>query len=304
MRTFIIAASLAATSFLSAAFAQGPTQGTASIPDFSGTWSYPYCCGFAPPLSGTGPVTNKSRLNGASSTYEFVGDYTNPILKPQAAEVVKRHGEIELSGVPYPTPRNQCWPERMPFALANLGMEMIQQPDRITIVYDYDNEVRHVRMNEAHPARVTPSWYGDSVGHYEGDTLVIDTVGVRTDRPFAMVDWFGTPYTQALHVVERYRLIDDDVAKEAQERGGKEILRLESADSGIAPDPDYKGKGLQLQFTVEDDGVFTMPWAASITYRRASVASGAWPERVCAENPHGYFPGKKAAIPIAERPDF
>jgi hypothetical protein len=50
-----------------------------------------------------------------------------------------------------------------------------------------------VRMNEPHPAQVTPSWYGHSVGHYEGDTLVIDTVGVKTDRPYAMVDMYGTP---------------------------------------------------------------------------------------------------------------
>jgi hypothetical protein len=58
-----------------------------------------------------------------------------------------------------------------------------------------------------HPAHVTPSRYGDSVGHYEGDTLVIDTVGIKIG-PFAMVDMFGTPHTEALHVVERYRLID------------------------------------------------------------------------------------------------
>jgi hypothetical protein len=299
MRTFVIATTSVAGLFSSAAFTQGQSQGTASIRDFSGMWSYPYCCGFAAPLSGgPGPVTNRAR-----PLYQFVGDYTNPILKPQAAEVVKRHGDIEASGVPYPTPRNQCWPEGMPFVLANLGMQMIQQPDRITILYDYDHQVRHVRMNEAHPAQVAPSWYGDSIGRYDGDTLVIDTVGVKIG-PFAMVDWYGTPYTQALHVVERYRLIDDDVAKEAQERGGRDNARLESSDSGIAPDPEYKGKGLQLQFTVEDDGVFTMPWSASVTYRRASVASGEWPERVCAENPHGYFPVKKAAIPTADKPDF
>jgi hypothetical protein len=116
-----------------------------------------------------------------------------------------------------------------------------------------------------------------------------------------MVDWYGTPYTQALHVVERYQLIDREAAEAAQERGGKENLRLLSSDSGIAPDPDYKGEGPQLQFTVEDDGVFTMPWSATITYRRGS---GEWVERVCAENPHGYFPGKKAAIPTADKPDF
>ena len=50
-------------------------------------------------------------------------------------------------------------------------------------------------MNQPHPTQVTPSWYGDSVGHYEGDTLVIDTVGVKIG-PFSMVDMYGTPYTE------------------------------------------------------------------------------------------------------------
>ena len=58
-----------------------------------------------------------------------------------------------------------------------------------------------------------PSWYGDFVGHYEGDALVIDTVGIKVG-PFAMVDWYGTPHSEALHVVERYRLLDHEAAKE------------------------------------------------------------------------------------------
>jgi hypothetical protein len=90
-------------------------------------------------------------------------------------------------------------------------MQMLQQPDKITILYNEDHEVRWVRMNQPHPAQVTPSWHGDSVGHYQGGTLVIDTVGVKTDRPFAMIDLFGTPYTKALHVVERYSLLDYEV---------------------------------------------------------------------------------------------
>ena len=89
----------------------------------------------------------------------------------------------------------------------NAALLLLQQPDKITMLYDGDHEVRRVRMNVPHPAQVTPSWYGDSVGHYEGDTLVIDTVGLRIG-PFSAVDQYGTPYTQALHVVERYRLID------------------------------------------------------------------------------------------------
>ena len=105
-------------------------------------------------------------------------------------------------------------------------MQMLQQPDKITILFDEDHEVRHVRMNQPHPAQVTPSWHGDSVGHYEGDTLVIDTVGIKTDRPFAMIDLYGTPYTEALHVVERYRLLDYEAAKEGLERDAKENRRV------------------------------------------------------------------------------
>jgi hypothetical protein len=282
-----------------AAPASSAAQSAAAIPDFSGTWVYLFCCGFQPPLSGPGPVANSSRRNGASDRYRYVGDYTNPILKPEAAEVVKKHGEGESSGVPLPTPRNHCWPEGVPFVFSNFGMQILQKPDKITILYDHDHQVRHVRLNQPHPAQVPPSWYGDSVGHYDGDTLVIDTVGIKIG-PFSMIDWYGTPYTQALHVVERYRPIDYEVAKEAEERGARVVGRV-STGNGLAPDADRKDKGLQLQFTVQDEGVFTMPWSATITRRRSSSE---WPELVCAENPHGYFPGKKAAIPTADKPDF
>jgi hypothetical protein len=145
-------------------------------------------------------------------------------------------------------------------------MQMLEQSDKITIVYDYDHQVRHVRMNEPHPTQVTPSWYGDSIGRWEGDTLVIDTIGVKMG-PFGMLDAYGTPYTDALHVVERYRLIDYEAALQGQERGLKEHPSTPGA-YGLVVDPDYRGQGLQLQFTVEDDGVFTMPWSATVTYRR------------------------------------
>jgi hypothetical protein len=236
-----------------------------------------------------------------SDPRQLVGD-TNPILKPEAAEVVKKHGEISLAGVGYPTPSNQCWPGGVPYMFWDHGMQMLQQPEKITILYRWDHEVRHVRMNQPHPAQLTPSWYGDSVGHYEGDTLVIDTMGVKIG-PFSMVDWYGTPYTPALHVVERYRPLDYEAAKEAQERGGKENVRIAVPGvEGFSPDPDYKGKGLQLEFTVEDDGVFTMPWSATITYRRALATE--WLESVCAENPHKYNTEKDAAVPTADRADF
>jgi hypothetical protein len=186
-------------------------------------------------------------------------------------------------GVPYPTPSNQCWPGGVPFVIFNIGMQMLQQPDKITILYSNDHEVRHVRLNQPHPAQVTPSWYGDSVGHYEGDTLVIDTVGIKIG-PFAMVGMYGTPHSPALHVVERYRLLDYEAARQAEERGQRELSRF-GRDPGLARNHDYKGNGPQLEFTVEDDGVFTKPWSTAVSYRRPL---GEWQEMVCAENPNEY----------------
>jgi hypothetical protein len=206
----------------------------------------------------------------------LVADDADPILKSHAAEAVRKHGEIELNGSAAPNPSNQCWPEPMPYILWNFGMQMLQRPDKVIILYDEDHEFRQVRMNQPHPAEVAPSWYGDSVGHYEGETLVIDTVGVKVDRPFAMIDMFGTLYTSALHVVERYRLIDYEAAKQAQDRAGTQLYRLPGAAEGWSADPAYKGKGLQLEFTVEDEGVYTMSWSASMTYRRVERE---WPER-------------------------
>ena len=103
---------------------------------------------------------------------------------------------------------------------------------------------------------------------------MIDTVGIKVG-PFAMVDHYGTPHTEALHVIERYRLIDYEAAKEALERDAKENYRFPPAnDSGVIVDPNFKGKHLQLQFTVEDEGVFTTPWSATVTYRPACGLNG------------------------------
>ena len=269
-----------------------------AIPDFSGIWSHPFLTGFEPPQSGPGPVTNKSRRrDGVANFQQLVGDYTNPILKPQAAEVVKKHGEVTLSGSGYPTPSNQCWPGGVPYVFWDFLVQMFQEKDQITMVYRQGNEVRRVRMNRPHPAHPTPSWYGDSVGHYEGDALVIDTVGIKKG-PFAMLDMYGTPFTEKLHVIERYRLVDYDAAKDAIERNAKENSY---APGGGDFDPNYRGKVLQLHFTVEDEGVFTMPWTATITYR---PALGKWTDLICAENTREYYNDKDTEIPMAHKPDF
>jgi hypothetical protein len=239
-----------------------------------------------------------------SNPRELAGDYTNAILRPWAADVLKKRGEDEINGLLSPTPYNQCWPQGVPFIFFNFGMQMLQQPNKITFLY-FSDQFRQVQMNQQHPAHVTPSWHGDSVGHYEDDTLVIDTIGIKADRPFAMVDMYGTPHTGALHVVERYRLIDYEVAKEALERNAKENFRFPPGVQPFDFDPNYRGKHLQLEFTVEDEGAFTRPWSATVTYARPRVVfPSAWFEFICAENPREHPAGADAELPRADKPDF
>ena len=311
---FLLWASLAAMAATPAL-----AQSTASVPDLSRLWANTLGPGFPPPASGPGPVLNKARQKALVDIYgrdidpakapivsaggRRVGDYTAPILQPWAAQIVKAHAEKELNDGPALNPINQCRPSGVPFAFYNLGMELLQQRDSITILYSFDHEFRQLRLNQTHPAKVTPTWFGDSVGHFEGDTLVVDTVGIKTG-PYTMVDQFGTPHTDKLHLVERYRLIDYDAANRILERGAKENATTLRNDSGVNPDLNNRGKNLELDFTVEDEGAFTTPWSSTIIYRPGigRGTSTEFPEDVCAENPNEMT--RQAALPVADRPDF
>jgi len=292
-RNFLLLVRLAA---LAATPGSGQAAPAASVPDFAGMWAHPWLPGYEPLASGPTSLANRSRRDGVSNPLQLVGDYTNPILKPEAAATVKKFGEMSISYYGFPNPRNQCWPNGLPFILSSNGMEIFQKPDEITMIYQVDHQVRRVRMNQPHPARVIPSYYGDSVGHYEGDTLVIDTVGIKPG-PFAMIDWFGTPQTPALHIVERYRVLDYAAAKDGLDRAAKE----NALPQPRTIDLDYKGKHMQLTFTVEDPTVFTTPWSATVTYGRPV---GDWLENVCAENPNKYGTERDAQVPTAATRDF
>src|SRR6266849_2145707 len=233
-RHFLLLATVAAITLASAqqfaptaAPANLGAQHAAPIPDFSGIWRHGNLPWFIPPASGPGPVRNLSREKGTgvSDYNSLVGDYKNPILQPWAADVVKKKGDLSLAGVTFASPSNTCWPEPVPYLFKHAAMQMLQLPDQLVMVFNENHEVRRVRASQQHPAKVAPSWHGDAVSHYEGDTLVIDTMGIRADRPHAMIDLFGTPYTEKLHVVERYRLVDHEVAKDVMQRGAKENWR-------------------------------------------------------------------------------
>ena len=132
-------------------------------------------------------------------------------------------------------------------------------------MWQEDNQSRRIYMNVPHSANPKPSWYGESVGRYEGDTLVIDTIGL-SDKTF--VDIYRTPHTEKLHVVERWRMIDG-------------------------------GRMMEVIFTVEDTGAFYQPWTGMRRYRR--VTQEAY-EKICAEN--NTFNLIDYKVPSAEKPDF
>jgi hypothetical protein len=268
-----------------------------SIPDLSGIWTHSIP-GFEPLTSGpTALINTQRRANGTGNILKLAGDYTNPILTPQAAEIVKMHAERGLNNIGDPNPRNQCWPSDLPFVFTDRPTELLQQKDKVTILYGHDHQVRQVRLNAQHPAKVTPTWYGDSVGHYDGDTLVIDTVGMKMG-PYSMIDWYGTPRSEALHVIERYRMLDYEAAKDGFERDSKQHNNAPGM-----PLPNASGKYLQLEFTIEDKNVFTTQWTATMTYRSDGDSPLDWAENVCAEN-RNWYPGKEADVPRADKPDF
>jgi hypothetical protein len=278
------------------------------LPDFSGQWGRDMLF-FEPPPSGPGALVNSVRkTDGTVAPREpccaivtqggWLGDHRSLILKPEAAQAVKKFGDLAVVGTVSPDLHNSCWPEPPPYVMSlHFGVHILQQRDEVTLLYLLYNTVRHVRLNEPHPDNLIPSWQGHSVGWYEGDTLVIDTVGIKVS-PLSTVDPFGTPHSKALHVIERYRLIDGEAAAEDQRKHGAIFRPVPPYGRGTV-DPDTTKKGLQVEFTVEDPNVFTTPWSGQVTYRRLI---GFWPEAVCAENP--FFLGSDVAMPTASTPDF
>jgi len=217
MKTCFFVSSLVAA-MASPAFADGQN----AIPDLSGVWGRSVF-NFEPSgAMSPQPLRNLRRVGpDASKPIEvgdpvpLVGDYMNPILRPEAAAVVKQRGEMSASGHDFPDPSNQCATLSPPYLFTiQLGMQLLQRKDDVVILYNNNQQVRHVRLNSAHPRNLKATTTGDSIGHYEGDTLVVDTMGIKV-MPWTTADRFGTPQSDMMHVTERYRLIGANEAKDA-----------------------------------------------------------------------------------------
>jgi hypothetical protein len=291
-------------------------NGQNTIPDFSGVWGRSVF-NFEPTgATGPQPLRNLRRVGPAAGMpievgdpVPLVGDYMNPILRSEAAAVVKQRGEMSASGHDFPDPSNQCATYSPPYLFTiQLGMQLLQRKDDIVILYNNNQQVRHVRLNSAHPRNFKPNTTGDSIGHYEGDTLVVDTVGIKL-MSYTTADRFGTPQSDMMHVIERYRLIGANEAKDAllqQERregcvcGGEGRSAFASPNGAAQIDAMYD-KGLRVEVRVEDPKVYTTPWTANVTYMHVKRN---WAEALCAENNTDVLHQGFEHVPTATQPDF
>ncbi len=280
-----------------------------SVPDLSGEWGRSNFNLEQPP---TGPVLIGNTLHKKDGTIDDdagrLADYNSPLLTPAASAILKAHGEFSMTGQSIPDPHNQCWPEPPPFTMIiQLEMMLLQRPDEVVLIYSNGQRIRHIRLNSSHPNPLVPTYVGDSTGHYEGDTLVVDTVGIKPGK-WPVIDRYGTPRSDALHVTERYRLIDGKAAEDAMVAHHHEFTKApvakEDAYGGIF-DPDTSHKGLQVEVTVDDPKMFTRPYTGLVTYRPQSN----WPEMICDDPPSLtnttiLETGAPRQGPIAAKPDF
>jgi hypothetical protein len=130
-----------------------------------------------------------------------------PPLKPEFMRVLERRIRAKNRGTPEADASTQCLPHGMPRLMESpYPIEIVQTPGRLTFLHEVAHNVRRIWLNRSHPKKPPLTFLGDSVGHWEGDTLVVDTVGLN-DRTF--IDDEGSSHSTQLHVVERYRKIDD-----------------------------------------------------------------------------------------------
>ncbi|HUN73942.1 MAG TPA: hypothetical protein VMU40_05455 [Steroidobacteraceae bacterium] len=129
-----------------------------------------------------------------------------PPLKPKYIKLLEERIRAKNRGTPEADTETQCLSHGMPRLMESpYPIEIVQTPGRITFLHEVAHEVRRIYMSRPHPKHVRLSFLGDSVGHWEGDTLVVDTVGLD-DRPF--LDDEGSAHSTQLHIIEHYRKTD------------------------------------------------------------------------------------------------
>jgi hypothetical protein len=187
-----------------------------------------------------------------------IGDAKDPILKPWAAQFMQASNEEALTGtrqVPFAA-QARCYPGGVPGQLLFPfePVYFIQTPKEVWMMWQRDHMVRRVFLTGKHSKNLTPSWFGESIGHYEnGDTLVVDTIGLSTKNSY--IDNFRTPHTEKEHVVERFKRVSEN--------------------------------RLEYTVTVEDPTTWTRPWTAMEPLEKQSDKENQIYEADCHEGNYG-----------------
>jgi len=278
----VIVAGIVTAALVPAAVAQAPEK----IPQFASKdfgwqtnledWQDP------PPGSGHGPIRNnnaypfvsnaEANRTGGQPTSRITNS-KDPILKPWAQEQIQRTNEEILSGkrpVPF-TAQSRCWPGGVPGQLLYPfePVYFVQTPKEVWMIWQRDHVVRRIFLDRPHSNNVKPSWFGESVGHYEnGDTLVVDTIGLSTNKSY--IDNFRTPHSEKEHVVERFTIGAD-------------------------------GRSMTAVARVEDPDAYNAPITMTQTWFKTNLPMI---ETICSENNEDFFHQNLFAIPEATKADF
>ena len=182
----------------------------------------------------------------------FTNPAGNPNPPPLNTEYAARYQAVQESaarGEPTNDPTASCvWPGVPRIIVSPYPSEYVITPNLVYIIYEYMSQVRRIFTDgRNHPEDLEPSYDGHSIGHWEGDTLVVETVGLREDT---MYENTGLPHSDALVIRERLRLVE----------------------------PGF----LENEVTAEDPKALTAPWTTLVHYRREPD----WQmmDYVCAEN--------------------
>ena len=195
--------------------AKAQTQNAASTPDLSGVWTV--------------------------RTYRSVNPSEPPPFQPWAAEQFKtvRVGTLDEKD----KGRDDMDPILLHCAPAGLTrimvfprpFEIIQIPGRVLMFFEWDHWMRQIWMDgREHPEDPDPTWMGHSIGRWDGNTLVVDTVGLMGDNK-TWLDSMGHMHTDAMHVVERIRRVAQD--------------------------------SLEIEFTFDYPKAYTKPWKGKLDFQ-------------------------------------
>jgi len=237
-------------------------------------WQHPGG-GLRGPIMADPTQTKHDNQDGPGQVTPRVGNWRDPVLKPWAAERMRLSNEEVLSGkrgLPF-SAQASCYPGGVPGQLLYPAepFYFIQTPKVVYMIWQRDHMVRRVFMTDKHSESVRPSWFGESIGHYEnGDTLVIDTIGLLGKDKLSFIDLYRTPHTEKLHVVERFK-------------------------------PAADGKTLQVNVKVTDPDTFNEPLNLMQRWRKVQ---NELIETVCAENNQDHFNHNLFPIPEAKKFDF